>query len=102
MSTPRPLGRRPPIRPARQRRQHVYPDAGEGIDGRRPSRHPPPPMSPPLRIWTADRILVCVPADLPEDRVEALRTLLDQAPSIDGVLELLTADGLAATPSFVC
>ncbi|MGN6694810.1 MAG: FHA domain-containing protein [Aquihabitans sp.] len=59
-------------------------------------------MSPSLRIWTAHRLLVCTPADLPERTSSALRDRIAQAPTIDAVLEVLTADGLAATPPFVC
>lgn len=59
-------------------------------------------MSDPLHIWSVDRMLVCVPALLPDATVARLRALLAGRPSADAVLELLTADGLGATPPFLC
>lgn len=59
-------------------------------------------MSRPLRIWTTRHLLVCVPADLPDDTTDALRELIARTPSVDAVLDLLASDGLGATPPFVC
>jgi hypothetical protein len=59
-------------------------------------------MSAPLHIWSVDRTLVCVPADLPDTLLGSLRALLLEGRAVDRVLELLTAGGLASTPPFVC
>jgi hypothetical protein len=59
-------------------------------------------MTPRLHIWTVDRLLVCVPAGLPDPILTRLRAVLGAEPSIDGVLEVLAADGLARTSAFVC
>lgn len=59
-------------------------------------------MRDPLHLWSVDRLLVCVPAGLPDPLVRSLRAALADAPSVDAVLDLLTADGLAATPPFLC
>ncbi|QGG93633.1 FHA domain-containing protein [Actinomarinicola tropica] len=59
-------------------------------------------MSIRLHTWSVGHVLVCVPADEPPSRLDALRALLLDDPSVDGVLDLLTSEGLAATPSFVC
>lgn len=47
-------------------------------------------------------MLVCVPASLPDALVRSLRDLFAGAPTVDAVLDLLTAQGLAATPAFLC
>ncbi|HEU5082422.1 MAG TPA: FHA domain-containing protein [Acidimicrobiales bacterium] len=58
-------------------------------------------MSDRLHIWSADRLLVCVPADLPAPTADAVRAALAGDPSVDAVLEVLAAGGLSSTPPFV-
>jgi hypothetical protein len=59
-------------------------------------------MTTRLHIWSLGHLLVCVPADLPASTRDALRAQLTSTPSVDGVLDVLTGDGLQATPDFVC
>ena len=43
-------------------------------------------MSAPLHIWSVDRTLVCVPADLPDAVLGSLRALLLEERAVDRVL----------------
>jgi len=59
-------------------------------------------MTTRLHIWSLGHLLVCVPADLAAPTRAALRAQLVSTPSVDRVLDVLTGDGLQATPDFVC
>lgn len=59
-------------------------------------------MSHRLHIWTVGHLVVCVPADLPDEVLAEVRAQLHETATVDGVIEVLTAGGLAATPPFVC
>lgn len=58
-------------------------------------------MSLPLHLWTADRLLVGISTAVGEGLRRDLRDLLGEAPTLDALLDLLTADGLANTVPFV-
>jgi len=59
-------------------------------------------MTAHLHLWSTGPLLLCVPAGLPEATTSALQTRLQGGASADDVLEVLTAEGLAATPPFAC
>jgi hypothetical protein len=58
-------------------------------------------MSIPLHLWTAERLLVGISTAVGEGLRRDLRDLLGEGPSLDALLDLLTADGLANTVPFV-
>lgn len=59
-------------------------------------------MSARLHLWNVDRLLVCVTADVATSVGDAMRRAIEEDPTADAVLDVLTAGGLAATPSFLC
>lgn len=59
-------------------------------------------MATPLRIWSVPDSLVCVPGDLPESVLSALRSVVRGRAPLDVVLDTLAADGLSSAPPFLC
>lgn len=58
-------------------------------------------MSARLHIWSIEHLLVCLPADTAAGTVAGVQGALVDRPALDRVLEVLTADGLDATPPFL-